>query len=149
MNGYRRTRRLRQIEQERQLLPLLILRCKANAFVAEKDLCLKAGMNGVLIKPMTQCKLLSEINHYYRHVTEEDSVHFYELQAFAPHDCSQEIKLLLALRHGVEEDIKVLENNASSSQLLARCAHRLQGAFALLNYRAGIRICLRIEKGGR
>lgn len=149
MNGYTLARRLRQIEQERQLPPLLILGCTANAFVAEKDLCLEAGMNGVLIKPMTQRKLLSEINHYYRQATEEDSLHFYELQALAQHDCSQEIKLLLALRHGVEEDIAVLKNNSSSSQLLVRCAHRLQGAFALLNYRAGIRVCLRIDKGGR
>lgn len=149
MSGYTLARRLRKIEQERQLPPLLILGCTANAFVAERELGLEAGMNGVLIKPLTQRKLLGEINRYYRQIIENDSLNFDEVQALAQRNFGQEIKLLQALLQGTEEDICALGNSARSSQSIAHHAHRLQGAFGLLNYQSGVRVCLRIEKGGR
>lgn len=148
MSGYILTRRLRQLEQERQLPPLSILGCTANAFPAEKDSCLEAGMNGVLIKPLTQRKLLAEINHHYRQAVEDNSLCFAEVQALAQSDRSRETKLLQALLQTMREDINALKDNSLPSLDVVRHAHRLQGSFALLKYQSGVRLCLRIEKGG-
>ncbi|CAI1711857.1 Sensor protein evgS precursor [Serratia ficaria] len=147
MSGYVLTRHLRQLEQQRQWPPLLILGCTANAFSAERDLCLEAGMNGVLVKPLTQRRLLTEISRYYRQLAAEDALCFDEIQALAQGNRSQEINLLQAVLQGVEDDAGALRENGRPAGDIARRAHRLQGAFALLRYQAGVRLCLRIEKG--
>jgi two-component system sensor histidine kinase EvgS len=149
MSGYALARHLRLFEQQRQLPPLMILGCTANAFSAEKALCLEAGMDGVLIKPLTQRKLLAEINSCYRQVMDADSLSFDEIQALAKGNRDQEIKLLQSLLQGAVEDIDALQGQGLSPQIIAHHAHRLQGAFALLKFHSGVRLCLRVEKGQR
>ncbi|HHB1427535.1 TPA: transporter substrate-binding domain-containing protein [Serratia odorifera] len=149
MSGYALTRRLRQFEKQQQLPPLLILGCTANAFSAEREQCLEAGMNGVLVKPLTQQKLLTEIDRYYRQALEDDALCFGEIQALTQSSRSQEIRLLQAVLQGVEEDVGGLRESGLSVRDIAHRAHRLQGAFALLRCQNGVRLCLRIEKGGR
>ncbi|MGS0626820.1 MULTISPECIES: transporter substrate-binding domain-containing protein [Photorhabdus] len=149
MNGYELTQLLREYEQLRQLPPFIILGCTANAFSTEQTRCLEAGMNGVLIKPLVQSKLLAEITRYYRQVNDEATLQFDEIQTLAQQDMVVERQLLSAIQKGMSEDIAELrqQENQQFHEKVAHHAHRMKGAFALMRYQQGIRVCLRIEKG--
>ncbi|OCQ51991.1 Virulence sensor protein BvgS precursor [Photorhabdus australis subsp. thailandensis] len=149
MNGYELTQLLREYEQLRQLPPFIILGCTANAFSTEQTRCLEAGMNGVLIKPLVQSKLLAEITRYYRQVNDETTLEFDEIQTLAQQDVTVERQLLSAIQKGMSEDIAELrqQENQQRHEKFAHHAHRMKGAFALMRYQQGIRVCLRIEKG--
>ncbi|MCC8421331.1 transporter substrate-binding domain-containing protein [Photorhabdus thracensis] len=151
MNGYELAQLLRKHERLRQLPPFIILGCTANAFSTEQARCLDAGMDGVLTKPLVQSKLLAEINRYYRQVNDEITLQFDEIQALAQRDVTVEHQLLSAVWQGMSEDIAELRQpeNQQIDEKVTHHAHRMKGAFALLQYQQGIRICLRIEKGER
>ncbi|WP_118984877.1 transporter substrate-binding domain-containing protein [Photorhabdus sp. CRCIA-P01] len=148
MNGYELAQLLRKHERLRQLPPFIILGCTANAFSTEQARCLEAGMNGVLIKPLVQSKLLAEMTRYYRQVNDEATLKFDEIQALARQDVAIERQLLSAIQQGMSEDIAELQQqeNQQHHEKVVHHAHRMKGAFALMQYQQGIRVCLRIEK---
>lgn len=54
MNGYELTGWIREYVKQTQLPPMIVLGHTANAFSTELVRCQEAGMDGVLIKPLTQ-----------------------------------------------------------------------------------------------
>jgi CheY-like chemotaxis protein len=55
MDGIEAARRIRSEEDERHRTPILAL--TANASAEDRDACLAAGMNGVLVKPLDANRL--------------------------------------------------------------------------------------------
>ena len=53
MNGFQAAERIRQVEQASPLAPVPIIAMTANAMNGARDLCLRAGMNDYLPKPVT------------------------------------------------------------------------------------------------
>lgn len=151
MNGYELTRVLRTSSAQRNLPPQVILGCTANAFSSELSLCLAAGMDGVLVKPLTQDHLLSEIARYYQLVNSQNELSFDGISALASGDKQKEYQLLQAILEGIEQDLATLHNLRSTAideEALSLHVHRMKGVFALLCYQPALRVCWRIEKGG-
>lgn len=151
MNGYELTRVLRTSSAQRNLPPQVILGCTANAFSSELSLCLAAGMDGVLVKPLTQDHLLSEIARYYQLINSQNELCFDGISALASGDRQKEYQLLQAILEGIEQDLATLHNLRSTSidkEALSLQVHRMKGVFALLCYQPALRVCWRIEKGG-
>ncbi|BEM40417.1 hybrid sensor histidine kinase/response regulator [Serratia marcescens] len=149
MNGYELTGWIREYVKQTQLPPMIVLGHTANAFSTELVRCQEAGMDGVLIKPLTQKKLIAEISRYYRLVHGEPKLTFAEIGALAQQDLKMELRMLKALEQGIVEDIAALDHLPAQTENVLHHAHRIKGAFALLGYQQGIRVCLRIEKGQR
>ncbi|MFS2222951.1 transporter substrate-binding domain-containing protein [Pantoea sp. B65] len=152
MDGYTLTRYLREHQRRRQLPPYVILGCTANAFASERERCLAAGMDDVLIKPLTQQALLSGVAQAWKQVTEQVAVERDDaLRALAQGDAQQERQLLMALQQGLEQDSAAISQmrDGSDSEQIAQLAHRMLSSFALLNDYPGMRVCLRIERNGR
>ena len=57
MDGYKATKTIREIEQERDLTPIPIIALTANAFSDDRVLCEEAGMNEVVTKPFKKTDL--------------------------------------------------------------------------------------------
>lgn len=147
MNGYELAGWIRNHVQQRQLPPVIVLGCTANVSSSDLARCRQAGMDGVLIKPLIQKKLIAEITRYYRQVNGGPQLAFDEVSALAQQDPDMELRMLKAMEQGMVEDIASLTLLNSQSEKVLHYAHRMKGAFALLGYQQGIRVCLRIEKG--
>ncbi|HGJ5873848.1 MAG TPA: Hpt domain-containing protein [Arsenophonus apicola] len=108
-------------------------------------------MDGVLVKPLTQDHLLSEIARYYQRVNSQNELSFDGISALASGDKQKEYQLLQAILEGIEQDLATLHNLRSTSideEALSLHVHRMKGVFALLCYQPALRVCWRIEKGG-
>lgn len=61
MSGYALTRSIRQLEQQQQRPASAIVGCTANALKDERDRCLAAGMDDLLVKPVSLDRLAAMI----------------------------------------------------------------------------------------
>lgn len=73
MDGYELARRIRKIESgdDRKRIP--ILACTANALAGEADVCLAAGMDDCLVKPVELSGLLEKLNQWLPIPEERDA----------------------------------------------------------------------------
>ncbi|MCU5772728.1 transporter substrate-binding domain-containing protein [Erwiniaceae bacterium BAC15a-03b] len=152
MDGYSLTRHLREYQQRHQLPPLVILGCTANAFASERERCLAAGMDDVLIKPLSQQALLNGVAQAWKQVNQRSvAIADEPLRALAQGDTQQERQLLTALQQGLQQDMAAIRQMRDGDNIaqITRHAHRMQASFALLYDHPGMRVCLRIEKSGR
>jgi CheY-like chemotaxis protein len=62
IDGLETTRRIRQIENERNLAPIPIIAMTSNATVDDKLFCLRAGMNDYMSKPFDSKQLKQKIH---------------------------------------------------------------------------------------
>jgi len=153
MDGYTLTRHLRQRQQRHQLPPYVIVGCTANAFATERERCLEAGMDEVLIKPLSQTALLGGISQVWQRISSGSATGgvFAEIEALAQGNSQQQQALLTTLLQGMEQDLKGLIHHRDGENVsqIAHHAHRLHASFALLHYYPGMRVCLRVEKTQR
>ncbi len=61
LDGIAATRRIREREAERGIMPTPILALTANALSEDRDACFDAGMNGFLVKPLDRDKLIEAL----------------------------------------------------------------------------------------
>ncbi len=64
MDGYEATRRIRQWERKNQMLPLVIIALTAHLLDDQRDICLAAGMDNCIDKPLDAKKLNELIRSY-------------------------------------------------------------------------------------
>ncbi len=64
MDGYEATRRIRQWERQNQMLPVVIIALTAHLLDDQRDICLNAGMDNCIGKPV-DAKKLNELIHSY------------------------------------------------------------------------------------
>ena len=62
LDGYQATRQIRQLEREGQRIPIVAL--TANALEGEEQVCLDAGMDGFIAKPVKVGELEQKIYHF-------------------------------------------------------------------------------------
>lgn len=64
MDGYEATRRIRQWERKNQMLPVVIIALTAHLLDDQRDICLNAGMDNCIDKPLDAKKLNALIRSY-------------------------------------------------------------------------------------
>jgi CheY-like chemotaxis protein len=66
LDGRNATRAIRAFEHQQGLLPTPIVALTAHALPEQRDLCLEAGMDGYLSKPISLTLLMSTLRQYQR-----------------------------------------------------------------------------------
>jgi CheY-like chemotaxis protein len=64
MDGYEASRRIREVEQERQLKLTPIIALTASALKSDVQACLLAGMNDHIAKPFTHQSLAEKLSKW-------------------------------------------------------------------------------------
>ena len=64
MDGYEATRHIRQHENDNGLNRIPIIAFTANALVGDKEVCLEAGMDDYVSKPVNKSMLLKKIQKW-------------------------------------------------------------------------------------
>jgi two-component system sensor histidine kinase EvgS len=67
MDGYELTRTLRAIEKQQQRSPSPVIGCTANAMEDERDRCEEAGMDALLVKPVSLSQLADTLDEFITH----------------------------------------------------------------------------------
>ena len=62
MDGYAATRKIREMEAERNLKPAQIIAMTASAMLGDRELCFAAGMNDYITKPVDQSALQAALD---------------------------------------------------------------------------------------
>ncbi|MDE1463634.1 ATP-binding protein [Spartinivicinus poritis] len=71
LDGIEATKQIRKLAGKKGKIPIIAL--TANVMPEDKDLCLEAGMNGVITKPITKAKIASEIDRILSYETVEEN----------------------------------------------------------------------------
>ncbi|MFP1132380.1 response regulator [Asticcacaulis sp. W401b] len=64
MDGFRATRQIRDLERRRLIPPVVIIGLTPQGLIDERQLCLDAGMDGHLSKPVTLGRLSAALSPY-------------------------------------------------------------------------------------
>jgi two-component system sensor histidine kinase EvgS len=138
--GYQLAQWQREREQGyRRYLP--IVGCTANAFNDEQYRCLAAGMDAVLIKPLTQQDLRTL-------VSEQQAIHvdMREIQLMAAGQPQVLTTLIDELQRSSDADRQRLLAATAQPDVFAAVLHRLKGSFALAGYQSGVNLCQQLEQ---
>lgn len=141
ISGYQLTRAQREREEGKASYQVII-GCTANAFSDEQRRCLEAGMDAVLIKPLT----LQDLRQM---LLEQQDVRLdmAEINAMAASQPQVLESVLDELQRSSESDRqRLLECNIAQSEVFGAVLHRQKGSFALAGFQSGVTICLKMEK---
>lgn len=139
MNGYELARYQRQREASEGGY-LIIVGCTANAFSDEQQRCLEAGMDAVLIKPLTLQDLRQVLSE------QQMSLDMKELSAMAAGNPDVIITLVNELIRSSEKDRQQLLNcTQEQTEQVSAIVHRQKGSFAIAGFRPGTVLCEKIE----
>lgn len=138
--GYQLAQWQREREQGyRRYLP--IVGCTANAFNDEQYRCLAAGMDAVLIKPLSQQDLRSLVSEQ-----QAIRVDMREIQLMAAGQPQVMTTLIDELQRSSDADRQQLFTATAQPDIFAAVLHRLKGSFALAGYQSGINLCQQLEQ---
>ncbi len=164
MNGCELTRTIRRQEQENALEPVVIIGLTADAQPEELELCILAGMNECLIKPISVDELDAHLLEHHQvdgvanssagqtgQITEVlDSVQWVDLGPLELLISNEPMKVRLILD-------ELIKSNRKDSQLmpvllqegevdkLAELAHRIMGAARVVKAEHLVQCCRRLE----
>jgi len=166
MDGFEATHRLREWEIKTNSKRTPVIAMTARAMEGDRNLCLQAGMDDYLSKPVSPDKLLSVLSRWLSGPdsagdlkeadrapaqASHDVVDLSHLELFTEGDLDQE-KILadIFLRIGTES-IDLMSSHQDSEQgndVWAHAAHRLKGSTAQIGAHSLSALCLRAEQGG-
>ncbi len=131
ISGYALTQAIRQIEEKEQRQRCPVIGCTANAMSDEAARCEQAGMDGLLIKPLSLARLAQELADRVREPTFDIGT----LQTMTQANPQQMQRLLGELWKNLRHEHALLEPAVSANdwKTLSACLHRLKGAASLVN----------------
>jgi two-component system sensor histidine kinase EvgS len=131
ISGYALTQAIRQIEEKEQRQRCPVIGCTANAMSDEAARCEQAGMDGLLIKPLSLARLAHELADRVREPTFDIGT----LQTMTQANPQQMQRLLSELWKNLRHEHALLEPAVSASdwETLSACLHRLKGAASLVD----------------
>lgn len=140
MDGYQLARHQRQREATDGGY-LVIIGCTANAFIDEQQRCLEAGMDAVLIKPLTLQDLRQVLSEQQMTLDMEG------LKAIAAGNLDVMTILVNELIKSSENDrLQMLNLSQEETVQIRAIVHRQKGSFAIAGFRPGIALCEKMEK---
>ncbi|HEI8866047.1 TPA: response regulator [Serratia odorifera] len=140
LSGYQLAQAQRQREHGRRRYQPIV-GCTANAFNDEQRRCLAAGMDAVLIKPLTQTDL--------RNLLQEQQairLNMQEIRAMSDGQPQVLSTLIDELQRSSEADRQQLLASAGQPEAFAAVLHRQKGSFALAGYQSGVTVCQQLEQ---
>ncbi|WP_250548404.1 ATP-binding protein [Pseudomonas congelans] len=131
ISGYALTQAIRQIEEKEQRQRCPVIGCTANAMSDEAARCEQAGMDGLLIKPLSLARLAQELADRVREPTFDIGT----LQTMTQANPQQMQRLLGELWKNLRHEHALLEPAVSANdwKTLGACLHRLKGAASLVD----------------
>jgi two-component system sensor histidine kinase EvgS len=131
MSGYALAESIRQIEAEQQLRPCPIIGCTANAMSDERQRCEQAGMNHLLVKPVT----LGRLAQLLADCTPMQSFDIQTLRNMTQANDSQIHLLLVELEKNLQQEARILRSAVSEHDWIALGAslHRIKGVACLVD----------------
>ncbi|WP_122242521.1 ATP-binding protein, partial [Pseudomonas syringae] len=131
ISGYALTQAIRQIEEKEQRQRCPVIGCTANAMSDEAARCEQAGMDGLLIKPLSLARLAHELADRVREPTFDIGT----LQTMTQANPQQMQRLLSELWKNLRHEHALLEPAVSANdwETLSACLHRLKGAASLVD----------------
>ncbi|NWA03198.1 ATP-binding protein [Pseudomonas gingeri] len=144
MSGYELAEALRRLEFEEQRPACLIVGCTANAMSDERQRCLRAGMNDLLVKPVVLddlARLLADI------APREKSFDIQTLRNMTLADTEVLQRMLLELWKNLREERDELETMVGRTDWegVAMSVHRLKGIASLVDAIALARACVDMD----
>ncbi|SNS21850.1 transporter substrate-binding domain-containing protein [Pseudomonas segetis] len=150
MNGYTLSRTIRSKEQMQGATPCTILGFTANAQPEMLQLCIDAGMNGCLFKPVELDDLVNALTEVTPTEPVAREVPFDQeaLERISGGNKAVSIRLLDQIKITVAEDLSKLEHLLESADLnaLSELAHRIKGAAAIIRANELINSCVAVEQ---
>ena len=151
MNGYELAREIRHAESARGLTRIPIIACTANAMGGEAELCLVAGMDGNLVKPVQMSALMKVLDQWLPLSGENaTALDRSVLAAISNGKESVERELISLYRRLNDEDAALLHTAVAGADMAAvvRASHRIRGASAMIGARGLAAVCECIEAAG-
>jgi len=168
MNGYELAQNIRRLEAARGDERIPIIACTANALGGEAQVCLDAGMDDYLAKPVDLDELmrcldrwrpvpqtrpapLDELDTACGQRTASAPVDHSMLAAISGSDADAERDILLDFRRVNDSDATMLRHAVSSgdSPLVTRVSHRIKGASKMVGATGLATVCEVIEAASR
>lgn len=143
LDGYETTRRIRQREAEQGLPHVPIIAVSAASNAQHLKMCMEAGMDGVLKKPLRPEELLSTLDMWLEPAPQ---------MAHAPVDTPvAAIDIRTLYQTSMDEDIQAAEQSVQSrnAEELAHFAHRMKGAALMLGAHEAADAADRLEQEAR
>lgn len=147
ISGYALTEAIRQIEEKEQRRRCPVIGCTANAMSDEAARCEQAGMDGLLIKPLSLARLAQELADRVREPTFDIST----LQNMTRANPEQMQRLLGELWKNLRHEHALLEPAvlANDWNTLSACLHRLKGAASLVDAVPLAKACAALDESVR
>ncbi|WP_324147627.1 response regulator [Dyella sp.] len=143
LDGYETTRRIRQREAEQGLPHVPIIAVSAASNAQHLKMCMEAGMDGVLKKPLRPEELQSTLDMWLEPAPQ---------MAHAPVDTPvAAIDIRTLYQTSMDEDIQAAEQSVQSrnAEELAHFAHRMKGAALMLGAHEAADAADRLEQEAR
>ena len=148
MSGYELARSIRQIESNvasGKRIP--IIACTANALESEREICLAAGMDDYLAKPVMLKSLLKALDRWLPIPLAVSPVDRSLLAPLFGDDLAKERAFMAEFRRVNDADAETLTIAAEAGELanLTSAAHRIDGASRMVGATALSGVCQRLE----
>ena len=140
MDGYALTRAVREDEQRRGLAARLIIGYTASALSNEATQCSNAGMNDLMVKPVTLARLREVLSHHAPIDAEPRTQRPFNLDHLDEVGKKSAIlrrRILLELTQNLQQEIAQLRlaDLAETPQVIGDLSHRLSGVACLIDAR--------------
>jgi PAS domain S-box-containing protein len=160
MDGYEATRRIRDMEEQRELERTPVIAMTANAQQSDLDYCLECGMDDYIVKPLTQSSFIAMIHKWcdFDRLYERERIKE-KYVAYNIFDYSRLLNLLIGDVEGAEEIISMVidtmpaqldEINSALDdkhfERIEQISHRLKGMFANIGAEVLYHIAVDLEE---
>lgn len=143
MNGYALTEAIRQIEAQEGRSPCPVIGCTANAFEDERERCERAGMDQLLVKPVTLDQLAQSLARFLP----SPSFNIQTLRGMTQADEHVLQRMLQELLRNLGEEQQALEEALAVQDWgrLGGTLHRLKGVCCLIDALPLAKACIELE----
>ncbi len=159
MDGFETTRMIREKEKSKNLPPVPIVAMTANAMQGDRELCMQAGMNDYLSKPISPEKLHSalvkwlNIKDTSRTTSLEDHhdlhlVNMQHLELFTEGDHAQERMIVEVFLKVAKDSLENIESHLKAGgvdETWRHATHKLKGSSAQIGAEKLAQLCLEAE----
>lgn len=161
MDGYDATRAIRALEHETHRARTPIIAMTANAMVGDREVCMHAGMDGYVSKPIDMVRIQQAILQCWQldageeiacvendKCSSTDPVDMEHLSMFTDGDAEEERVLFSIFLSNAEHTLQTLRNSAAQQDTSAwsKAAHLLKGASGNLGAHVLYQCCAMTEE---
>jgi signal transduction histidine kinase/DNA-binding response OmpR family regulator len=151
MTGYELARRIRELEVANGDKRIPIIACTANALGGEAEICLAAGMDDLLVKPVQLKELSKKLDQWLPMSRPAAALDRSALASLTGGDVAAEREILMDFRRVNAEDAVMLKRAVDRSNTVEvnAASHRIKGASKMIGATSLAAVCERLERASR